>query len=172
MKVLVQAVLLTILVAGLGTARTQLPENYSRALEHGLTTIPAARQFQELFPNSRNSYAYYWGVKHAPELQCQTILYSRYELTLQIQVKFDGQRSKVISFGEPVFLLKEIKGVTLLNGGRADIRSGDLQNHFGAIEWKKVYQARGDFSILGLKLVRDNPVANLDTWWNQESRKF
>jgi hypothetical protein len=151
---------------------SQMTRNYSKALEHGLATIPAARQFQELFPGSHNGYAHYAGVKNTPELQCQTLLYVRYELTFQIEVKFDDQRTKIISYGEPKFSLTEIEKVTPSADGTTDMRSGDLQLRFGAQEWQKVYDARGDFSALGVKLVKDKPVPNLEAWWKKEGEKF
>lgn len=154
------------------TSQVDMPRNYSKALEHGLATVPAAREFQELFPGAHNSYAYYAGVKNTPELQCQTLLYGRYELTLQIEVKFDGERAKVISYGEPRFFLKEVQSVTPLSDGRFYISAGELQFRFGPQEWQKVYDAHGDFSVLGVKLVKDKPVPNLEGWWKQEGEKL
>jgi hypothetical protein len=152
--------------------QSEMTRNYSKALDHGLATIPVARQFQELFPGSHNSYAYYAGVKNTPELQCQTLLYGRYELTLQIEVKFDDQRTKVVSYGDPAFSLEEIESVTFFDDGRVGIRNGDLHHRFGAKEWGQVYQAHGEFSALGLKPVKDKPVPNLEAWWKKEGEKF
>jgi hypothetical protein len=152
--------------------QSEMPRNYSKALEHGLATIPAARQFQEIFPDAHNSYAYYWGNKNTPELHCQILLYSRYQLTLQIQVKFDDQRAKVISYGDPAFFLEEIESVTLFEDGRVGIRNGDLDHRFGIKEWAQVYQAHGDFSVLGVKLVKDKALPNLEAWWKKEGEKF
>lgn len=149
-----------------------MTKDYSKALDHGLTTIPVARQFQELYPGSHNSYAHYAGVENTPELQCQTLLYGRYELTLQIEVKFDDQRVKVISFGEPRFFLKEVQSVTPLSDGRFYISAGELQMRFGAREWEKIFNAHGDVSVLGVKLVKDKPIPNLEAWWKKEGEKF
>lgn len=151
--------------------QSELTRNYSKALDEGLANIPAARQFQELFPGAHNSFAYYAGVKNTPELQCQTLLYVRYELILQIEVKFNDQRTKVISYGEPKFSLTEIEKVTPSADGSTDIRSGHLQLRFGPQEWQKIYNAHGDFSALG-KLAKDKPVPNLEKWWKKEGQKF
>lgn len=91
---------------------------------------------------------------------------------MKIDVKFDNQREKVIGYGEPKFSLTEIEKVTPSDDGTTDMRFGDLQLRFGAQEWQKVYDAHGDFSALGVKLVKDKPVLNLEEWWKKEGEKF
>ena len=167
--------MMVFLLLGFSTSSStpsQMTDNYSQALSHGLITIPVARQFQELFPDSHNSFAYYAGVKNTPELQCQTLLYNRYEFTLQLEVKFDEQRTRVISYGAPKFSLTEIETVTPAPDGTTDIRTGDLQRKFGSEQWQELYQAHGDFAALGVKLVKNKPVSNLNEWWKKEGKKF
>lgn len=149
----------------------RMKRDYPKALGHGLETIPAAREFQELFPNAHNFYSYYTGTAGPPILNCKAALYDRYELSLQVRVSFDDTRTRVISYGEPTFYLNEVESVTPLSDGTTDIRSGDLHLKFGAQDWKKVYDARGDFSALGVKLTKDKPVPNFEDYWRAEGKK-
>jgi hypothetical protein len=142
---------------------------YEQALKHGLATIPTARQFQELFPDSRNYYSYYRPGAGSPILNCETTLFDRYWLTLQIPVVFDKTRAKVVSWGDPALFLNEYTSVT--RNERFHIEEDGLHRRFGLPEWQKLSTARGDFGAIGVELTRDKPVPNFAAYWADQKSK-
>jgi len=145
--------------------------NYGNALEHALTTVPWARQFQELFPGALNGFTYYTGTSGDPRLYCQTALYDRYEFKMEVKIRFDKSRRKVEGYGEPTFHLSELGRITHTEGGGSYIEMGELQRDFGPQEWQRLYEARGDFSVLGIELVKNRPVPNFRERWEAERQK-
>jgi hypothetical protein len=58
--------------------------------------------------------------------------------------------------------------VDILSDGRASVSyGGPGQREFGAAEWKKVVEAKGDFSVIGIQLKRNSPVPNWDKYTQQ-----
>ena len=147
-------------------AQTSPPrEAYSKALASGLTKIPAAREFRDLFADSRCEYSYYTGQYGSPTLTCKTLLHQRYVFAVQVNVKFDDTRTKVVSYAEPVFDLWEVESVQIIDGGGGHIRYGELQRKFGAQEWKKIREGKGDFSVVGVNLAKGKPVSDIGEAW-------
>jgi len=146
-------------------------EDYKKALENGLRTIPAVHDFQEIFPKTLNSYTYWTGELGPTTLNSSTALYNRYELTLQVKASLDKTRTKVIGYGEPEFFLLELGDITFRPDGTTSISPGDLQKRFGPKEWNKLYEAGGDFSVLGIELVKDKPVPNFEEYWKERAER-
>jgi hypothetical protein len=162
--------------------RKKIQSDYDAALADATNSIRYAADFARLFPGLRTGFSYYTGVVGPPTLRMEIYLFDRYELSMQIPVTFDEDRRKVRSFGQPEFVLQEISEVkkihkvgslgpveTLLVG-----RNGDRSLRFGAGEWKKVVEARGDFSIIGFTLVTNSPAPgfeNLRKNWERQMKK-
>lgn len=139
-------------------------------MKHGLETIPVARQFRSLFPNSQNFYTYYNG--QSAILRCQAALYQRYELSLSVKVSLDINRTKVTRFEKSQFYLYEIESIVPSSDGTVSLSTGDLHKRFGAKEWERLYEAKGDFSVLGIVLIKDKPVPNFATYWKGQGEKL
>ena len=146
-------------------------EDYKKALENGLLIIPIAREFQKLFPKALNSYTYWTGELGPTTLNCSTALYNRDELTLQVKASLDKTRTKVIGYSKPEFYLLELEDIIFRPDGTTSISPGDLQKRFGPKEWNKLYEAGGDFSVLGIELVKDKPVPNFEEYWKEQAER-
>ncbi len=149
----------------------KISSKYNQALDHALATVPAAHQFQELFPGALNGFTYYTGTAGHPGLYCETSLYDRYQLKLDMEVGFDESRARVKSYGEPTVYLTEYRSIKLEAGGGAYIEHGPLYRRLKAGEWQRLYEAHGDFSVLGVELVKDRPVPNFKEYWELQRQR-
>ena len=114
----------------------------------GVSQIQPANQMNELYDDCRHyiSYANY----NKPLFNSVAYFGDRYEITMQVPVRIDSKTSGK-TIGEPIFYLNEISEVSVLPSGQVSTSySGNL--NFGAAEWKRVYEANGDFSKIGFKI--------------------
>lgn len=117
----------------------------------GYPMIPQAKQIDHLFGPAWHQTSNYQE-PNVVEWITTALFAGRYELTMRVHVEVDrlGNVSKVI--GEPRFMLGEVARVE----GR-EVSYGQW-HEFGAEEWEKVVKAKDDFSVIGIRLDRDNPV--------------
>jgi hypothetical protein len=130
--------------------------NYDAALAHATNYIPYAAEFARLFPGSASYFSYYTGVVGPSRFVMETLLFSRYELTMIVPVTFDETRRKVTTFGEPELTLREFEA----NPRR--VTGEERSPNFGAAEWRKVVDARGDLSVIGFKMLTNSPAPGFD----------
>ena len=141
------------------------PPEYSKALNDALVNVPYARDFKKSFPLSRESFSSFTGKRGQPTLICMAGLYGRYVLRVDVEVTFDSSRTKVISYGDPIFCLVEVIGISALPDGRVAITSKSIKE-FGEELWKAIVEHGGDFSSVGIELTKDDPVPGFDQhWW-------
>src|SRR5215510_4643252 len=76
------------------------------ALDAVRDSAPFVSEFVRLFPGAEVNYRYF-GSTDEPGFDVEADLYERYELTMQLPVRFDSERRKVIGYGEPTFYLVE-----------------------------------------------------------------
>lgn len=126
-------------------------------VQSGYQIIPEARQIDDLLgpawhklTNGRLSYS---REPDIAEWQTEALFGGRYQLTMWVKTEVDRQSGKVSKvIGEPRFILAEVsrisrRGVSYQGG-----------HEFGAEEWQKVVKAKGDFSVIGIRLDRNHPV--------------
>jgi len=148
-------------------ARQKLKETqeYSNALNDALVNVPCARDFKKSFPLSRESFTSFTGKRGTPNLICMAGLYGRYVLRMDVEVTFDSSRTKVLSYGDPIFCLVEVIGISPLPDDRVAITSTSIKE-FGEELWKTIVEHSGDFSTVGIELRKDDPVPGFDQhWW-------
>jgi len=147
-----------------------LQASYRAALRNATNSIPCAAEFARLFPNAKCGLSYYIGGAGPPSLSMDADLYGRYELFMgPVLVTFDATRREVTSSGKPEFVLREITGLRKIRkaGSLGAVTNWsvsynpDGQRRFGAGEWQKVVAAQGDFSVIGYRLITNNPVPGL-----------
>jgi len=87
-------------------------------------------------------------------------LHERYELLMQLPVRFDSSNRSVIGYGEPQFYLREVERVQLQKG-RTGLTSYNpiAERKFGSAEWKKTVESGGDFGAIGYRMITNQPVA-------------
>jgi hypothetical protein len=169
------------------SAVKKIQSEYDAALADATNGIPCATDFARLFPGAASYLSYYIGLAGPSSLVMENLLFDRYQLIMKVPVTFDASRRKVSTFGEPEFLLLEIWQVTVErrvgrgpDGNPVTVenlrpgRSGDRSLRFGAVEWKKVVAARGDFSVIGFAVLTNSPAPGFDDLrknWEMRMRK-
>ncbi len=118
----------------------------------GYPMIPQAKQIDDLIGPAWHSTSN-CQQPNIVEWHTEALFAGRYELIMWVKAEVDrqfGRISKVI--GEPRFSLGEVS--------RVEGRGASYQqwHEFGAEKWEKVVKAKGDFSVIGIRLDRDNPV--------------
>lgn len=137
-------------------------------LKSGQTGVPVANQIEELFPVSGHLIDNVEDKPDRPRPKWITDAFfgDRYQLTMEVEVAIDRQQRKITRVvSKPTFVLKEIAAVV----PRADTGwwraepSWRSEHKFGPDEWAKVYEAKGDFSVIGIT-IDATPVANAADW--------
>lgn len=157
------------------SAVKKIRSEYDAALAEATNAIPYATDFARLFPGAASYLSYYTGLAGSSSLVMENLLFDRYQLIMKIPVTFDTSRRKVSTFGEPEFLLLEFSQVTIERRVGRDPdgnsvtaenlrpgKSGDRSLRFGAVEWKKVVEAAGDFSVIGFTVLTNSPAPGFD----------
>lgn len=140
---------------------------YSMALQDAHGSVPYARKFLYLYPDCESYFSYFTGTAGQPTLNMEVGLYGRYTLSMYVPVEFNWSRRRIISYGEPRFKLIEVDRISDLGDGRVEITYGDLQVRFGPHEWEKIVNEGGKLTVLGVNLVRDQPVSGFEKCWRQ-----
>jgi hypothetical protein len=154
-----------------------LQSDYGAALADAKKSILYAADFSRLFPGEFAGFSYYTGGAGPSSFYMEVLLFDRYELLMKVPVAFDASRRKVKSFGEPEFLLNEYSEVTKSrkvgrgpDGNPVTVenlrpgKSGDRSLRFGAVEWRKVVEARGDFAVIGFPLITNSPAPGFEDY--------
>src|ERR1700686_20951 len=91
------------------------------ALDAVRYSAPYVSEFVHLFPGAEVNYRYFTSTDE-PGFNAEADLYERYEFRMQLPVRFDSERRKVIGYGEPKFVIWEAASVTRGPSGIAEIR--------------------------------------------------
>jgi len=139
-------------------------ERYKQAVKSGFPKIPQAKQIEQLLGESDHFISYHGSRSLGQEWNTEVFFADRYELAMQVEVKVDYWFSEVLEVvGEPKFYLAEITSVDYDNGGVGANMLG-IHSEFGPKEWAKVYQAKGDFSVIGIQLKKNAPVPRFEEY--------
>src|SRR3954470_1349241 len=76
---------------------------YEAALSSGIHGNSYPGQFNRLYPDAVNFISYYSGEIGKPVWSSKTGLYQRYLLTLQVPIRLNSDRTKIISADKPTF---------------------------------------------------------------------
>ncbi len=140
---------------------------YEAAVQSGFVVMPETLQIEELFGEADHFITHYGFPQETHTWNSEVYFYGRYVLTMQAKVQMDKEFRRVEKVVvAPVFYLNEIRSVDFDHNGQIGCRYGGTQTNFGIDKWHKLYKAKGDFSVLGLKVVRDQPVKDVDKLGN------
>jgi len=166
------------------------PELFARMLQYRRTTIPQLPEFERLFPNYLCNFDYSISTvifdpnnkrdniasldPNSPVRWCLSAgLHKRYLLIMKtdlVYAKIDPETEEIVSPGsheEPVFSLWEVSSISImprfvLFQQRYALPKSKEVKTLAANEWKKLVQAGGDFSVLGMELKKDDPIPNFE----------
>ncbi|MEW5977244.1 MAG: hypothetical protein AB1898_15750 [Acidobacteriota bacterium] len=144
-------------------------KDYDAALGQAVKDSSVVRQFRELFPTKNFFFSNYRARSVTSQLLGRVPLHSRYVLSLDLNIRFNDDWTRVTDFAEPAFQLTEVEEIQRLEDGRLYVSfNGDSQKNFGKHEWDRLYEASGDFSVLGIQLRKDQPIPLFDEYWKKQ----
>ena len=127
----------------------------------GYRMIPEATQIDDLLGPGWHQLSNYDEPDFA-EWQTEALFAGRYQLSMWVRVRVDRSSGRVTEVvGEPQFRLLEIIEI---RDSREVSYNGNQQREFGADQWRQVVKAKGDFSVIGIELDRNNPVVGFDRY--------
>lgn len=140
-------------------------EGYLQALQSGLKQIPAARQMEKVYGDVDHTISYHGSLELGNEWNTEVFLHGRYKMTMRLPVRMGRDFDRVLGIeGEPRFTLVEIDRVRINQNGTVGASfNSAAQQTFGIEEWKKIYEADGDLSVLGIT-VKKKPVENFEQY--------
>jgi hypothetical protein len=157
------------LLAGCGSplpsgfdAAAEKGKNYFRGLDAAQPSAPFVSDHVRLFPAAGVRKRYFTDGPE-PGFDGYVVLYGRYELTMQLPVKFDAAGENVVGYGEPAFYLQEAEKFE----DRCVSYNTAGARQFGPREWQRLVTAEGDFNAIGYPMVKDKPVAGFQGLMNE-----
>ena len=138
-------------------------QHYRAAVRSGFKVIPESLEMEKLFGEADHFITHY-GMKEGPlQWNSEVHFYSRYVLTMQVRVELSGRYGTIVQVvDKPHYYLIELKNV-FTEDGQLGTKDG-IQHTFGPPEWKKLVENQGDFSVIGITVYRDRPVAMFDEY--------
>jgi hypothetical protein len=136
-----------------------------KAVKSGYSKIPQAKQIDELIGEADHFISGYKNTDPGLEWCTDVYFAGRYELGMRVDVEVNRSSEVTKVIGEPKFYLSEVARVDVGPGDGVSVAyqpSGHRE--FGAADWEKVVKAKGDFSVIGIKLNRSSPVPNFDKY--------
>ncbi len=133
------------------------------ALDAVRDSAPYVSEFLRLFPAAEVNYRYFTTTTDGPGFDVEVDLYGRYQFTMQLPVRFDSERRKVVGYGEPKFYLAEATSQI----GRDTRYNPAGERQFGSAQWRTVVEHQGDFSAIGYPMHTNQPVAGFRERKNQ-----
>ena len=126
---------------------------------NAVSRIEPASQMDQLFDDCRHYITY--GRDSISIWNSVAFFGGRYHLTMQVEVAIESSSKGQMS-GQPRFYLNEVGKVSISSSGQVGAEySNNLE--FGPAEWKKVFNANGDFGAIGFA-IKGRPVKNFDTF--------
>jgi hypothetical protein len=136
-------------------------ERYKGAVKDGFVKVPQACQIEKLVGEADHFISYHGSRDIPQEWNSEVYFAGRYSLTMQVIVKVDRKFSRITEVvGEPTFYLDELVAIDAMDG--TDCAAYGEHWVFGLHDWNKVVKAKGDFSAIGIKLKRNQPVPGFD----------
>jgi hypothetical protein len=88
-------------------------------------------------------------------------------------LRVDRRTSNVAKVvGSPRFRLLEIESIDMSSDGRASVSYNTFnQRQFGTVEWDRVVEANGDFSVLGVQIKKAPPLPNFEEFVQESQRR-
>ena len=152
-------------------------ERHNEAVRDGYDVMPIAKSLVERFGGW--SFITHWNIRNDPqyglrpnEKQWQTLFYAygRYEVQFVQLVQLNNNGGRVIGpVGEAEIVIKEISRIFEYESSRATDFTR-FQHRLNGEEVSRVFEANWDFSVVGIDLIKDMPVENIEwkyDYWNR-----
>jgi hypothetical protein len=135
--------------------------NYTQAVRSGFKKIPESMQIEKWFGEA-DHFISYSGPNVQQHWYTEVFFDGRYVLTMRVDVRTSPAFSDIIEVpGEPEFFLHEVEEVSDESGTGAKFTK---EWRFGRNDWKKVNDANGDFSVIGITIKKNQPVQHFEAY--------
>ena len=137
--------------------------DYNKAVISGFAKFPQAMEMEKLFGEG-DHFISSPGPTGTRDWNSEVYFGGRYTLTMQVEVKTDADFAKITDVvGKPLFVLTEARRIVKSPSGTM---GADFSNDwkFGIDDWKKVFDAKGDFGVIGIKTRKDEPLEGFDAY--------
>ena len=156
-----------VLIAGCTMNPSQ--SDYLKTTEQGIKTVPYVEEIRQVFSNAPmihfiEQLGLKIGETKREPAHWNTVVWfgGRYELTYQTLVMPDYRAHSVKQTQNPIFILCEI--TTTTNAGRGAEFDPAGERRFGEVEWNRIIAAKGDFSVIGVHIKTNAPVAGIENY--------
>ena len=142
-------------------------KGYKKAVLSGLDMIPEARQIEELLGDADHFISYSGSRSVGNDWSTKVHFYGRYVLTMKVPVRMGYQFDEVLEvLDEPTFYLHEVRSIEFHGNDKIPGASFNArgQHIFSREDWAKVYKAKGDFFVIGIKLKKNQPVKDFEKY--------
>ncbi len=137
--------------------------DHRQTAQSGIKTLPWPKEMETLFGEGDHFITHY-GLSSDPKTwNSEVFFYGKYTLTCQAEVSINYRKHAVEKIASsPKFYLWEIGSVEKSGGGwSANISAQWILNE---AQWKKLVQAKGDWSVLGIPVQTNSPVPSFDDY--------
>lgn len=148
-----------------------IEKKYNAAIKQCQDQIPLVKQLDQLFPGNYETISGFSASLGNQKLIMRTSLYGRYELMLQLDIKLNEDRTKLLGYGRPEFVLNEFASVGWHPGGAQGQITYNRNSHrkFGKKEWNLLVESKGNLSVLGIEVIKDKPIPGLAEYWKSQA---
>jgi hypothetical protein len=145
--------------------------DYKATVRDGIKTVPHVHEIKQMFPNApTDHFITQYGFDESVPVTWNTVsyIYGRYEFGYQVDVIVDYKNNRISKVdGIPQFYLREVATVSKPTPGGAVSGTYNKSSHIpfiGEKQWNKIVAAKGDFSVVGIHLITNSPVAGFDDY--------
>jgi hypothetical protein len=139
-------------------------DRYNMAVKSGFSQIPEAKEIEDLLGEA-DHFIGYSGSSVPKTWNTEVYFGGRYVLTMQVEVETTRDFSTITRvLGEPKFYFHEVREAFIENGQWGARFVSQNQREFGRKEWRQIVAAKGDFSVIGIKLDRNRPIRDFDQY--------
>jgi hypothetical protein len=138
--------------------------SYKQTVRSGLAVLPWPKEMEALFGEGDHFVTHYGFSSGEKEWDTEIFFGGRYELNMQVAVEIDYKNHAIVRYTSPPrFSLAEIDSIGHeKNGAESANYSG--QWFFDEAKWKKLVEAKGDWSAIGLPVKKNSPVPGFDAF--------
>lgn len=162
----ISLIALLILAVGCGDYRQSLlkegqylESRRNAVLASARRSVAFAREFDHLFSGG---HATAGEGRFGWEYDFQVGLYGRYVVEGRVPLTVDTNTMTVVSSGPPVIYVREIDRIIAPSDGGGSATFTTNQAQLDAIEWERLIDSHGDFSVVGYTMITNTPLPNFD----------
>ncbi len=144
--------------------------DYKDTVRDGIKTVPHVQEIMKIFPNAPTDHFIGQSGSDKNAGIWNTVVYfgGRYQFGYQVDVIVDYKYNRISKIaGTPQFYLWEVATLTPSNSDGVVEATYNKSNgipFIGEKQWNEIVAAKGDFSVVGIHLITNSPIAGFDDY--------